>query len=232
MSERTWQTIWEKRQLDPRRGSVLAQLMAADGFDSGFGDVDEAGWRHYVGEVQRALGITPTSSLYEVGCGAGAFLYDFYQQGCTVAGLERSETLLGFAKIVMPNAALTRDDAANLPTEPRFDFVVSSGVFLYFPSLEYADAVLTRMWHKATRGIAVLDTPDAAQRDAAIAMRRGYLDEAAYEAKYRGLDHLYIARDWFATRLRTLGARAVTIVDQSMPNYANGKHRFNVIALR
>lgn len=229
---RSWKTIWDARTLDATRPSVLAQLMAADGFDSGFGDLDEAGWRSYVDVVTRALDVTPETSVYEVGCGAGAFLYDWYQQGTTVAGLDASETLLGFARQAMPRAELVCAEAAALDPATPYDVVVSSGVFLYFPSLDYAADVLARMWHKARRAIAVLDVPDAARRDAAIAMRRGFLDEAAYEAKYRGLEHLYIPRDWFTAQLAALGAARVSIVDQAIAGYANGAHRYNVVAHR
>lgn len=229
---RNWQTIWESRSLDASRTSVLAQLMAADGFDSGFGNLTEDGWRSYVGVVTNALGVAPGTSVYEVGCGAGAFLYEWYQAGVEVAGLDGSETLLGFARAVMPNAKLERAEASALAIDPKYDVVVSSGVFLYFPSLDYAADVLAKMWQKSRGAIAVLDVPDAAKRAEAIAMRRGYMDEATYEAKYRGLEHLYFPREWFADKLRELGARDVQIVDQAIAGYANGAHRYNVIARR
>lgn len=232
MSERTWATIWEARQLDPERSSLLAQLMAADGFDSGFGNVDEAAWLRYVGMVEDQLGIAPGSSVYEVGCGAGAFVYPLYQAGCPIGALDASETLLGYAARVMPNATLCRAEAAALdPSEP-YDFVVSNGVFLYFPSLDYARGVLERMAKKARRGLAVLDVPCLAKRSAAEQMRRGYLSEAEYEAKYRGLEHLYFDRGWFDATLRELGFTSVTIADQQIAGYANGPYRFNVFARR
>jgi len=33
---KSWKEVWEARHLDRIRGSVLAQLLAADGFDTGY----------------------------------------------------------------------------------------------------------------------------------------------------------------------------------------------------
>ena len=33
---RTWDEVWDARSLDASKGTLLAQLMAADGLDTGF----------------------------------------------------------------------------------------------------------------------------------------------------------------------------------------------------
>jgi trans-aconitate methyltransferase len=206
--------------------------MAADGFDSGFGEVGEAAWRGYVADVVRRLGITPGATVFEVGCGAGAFLLPLAEAGCTVAGLDASERLIGFASAALPEARLSVGEAAALdPGEPA-DFVVSNGVFLYFPSAEYAADVLAKMGGKAQKGLAILDVPDLDRRDEALAMRRGFLSPGEYEARYAGLDHLYLPRGWFTRRLAPLGFSRVEISDQSIPDYPNGQFRYNVLARR
>jgi len=50
---RTWKEVWDSRRLDPCRGSTLAQLMAADGMDTGFGEPSEEAWRSFVLETFR-----------------------------------------------------------------------------------------------------------------------------------------------------------------------------------
>src|SRR5579862_9794327 len=142
---RGWREIWEARRLDPARSSVLAQLMAADGLDTSFAHVDEAAWRGFTERVGQRLQITPSTSLYEVGCGAGAFLYPFSEAGCTVGGLDASHALLEIARQVMPKAQLAHAEAAALDADAKWDVVVSMGVFLYFPTLDYAREVLARM---------------------------------------------------------------------------------------
>jgi len=73
----------------------------------------------------------------------------------------------------------------------------------------------------------VLDVADSARRDQALAMRRGHLTPAEYDARYRGLDHLYVEREWMRDTLTALGLADVEISDQEIPGYPNGPFRFN-----
>jgi hypothetical protein len=78
--------------------------------------------------------------------------------------------------------------------------------------------------------VAVLDVPDLARRDAALAFRRGSLGKAEYDAKYRGLDHLFYDRAWMHDTLRELGCAEVMIEDQQVDGYQNAQFRFNAFA--
>lgn len=224
----TWKDVWEARRLDPAHGSILARLMAADGLDTGFGSVGEAAWRQYVHETASTLGATPGCSLFEVGCGAGAYLFELYRAGCEVGGLDASAALLNYAREVMPRGRWLLADAADLDPTTQYDFVVSSGVFLYFPSLEYARGVLERMVRKARQGVMVLDVPDLAKREEAMALRRRVAGEEEYARKYEGLDHLYFDKAWFETSLAAIGVSRVRIEDQRIQGYANSAYRYNV----
>jgi 2-polyprenyl-3-methyl-5-hydroxy-6-metoxy-1,4-benzoquinol methylase len=225
-----WREVWGRRALDPARGSTLAQLMAADGLDTGFGSVGEDAWRAYVRGVAERLGIAPPASVFEVGCGAGAFLHELAQAGCPVGGLDFSPALIGFARAALPGGRFETGEAAHLDPAGPWDFVVSSGVFSYFPSLAYAEDVLRRMVRKARRGVAVLDVSDAARKADALRIRKGYLSDAEYEERYRGLDHLYYDRAWLARALAAAGARDVVLEDQRIEGYANSAYRFNAFA--
>jgi SAM-dependent methyltransferase len=223
-----WKDVWEARELHSSRGSELAQLMAADGLDTGFGDVAEEGWLAYVRRVADLLGVTPDTSVFEVGCGAGAFLYDLYQRGCPVGGIDRSATLIGFAADVLPGGDFAVADAAELDIARPADVVISSGVFMYFPSRAYARGVIERMVAKARRAVAVLDIPDAAVQDEALAHRIATVGGVqAYAERYEGLDHLYYERDWIEATLRGCGLVDVQVADQNVPGYENARFRFN-----
>jgi trans-aconitate methyltransferase len=224
VSERSWQQVWAARQLDESIPSTLGRLLAADGHDTGFGDLTDASWRSHVHDVARRLGLEPGASVFDVGCGAGAFLFPLWEAGHVVGGLDASAALVDLASTALPDGRFLVADAADLDLDAPYDAVVSSGVFLYFPDLDYAARVLVRMAESARRGIAVLDVPDLAQRDEALRMRRGFMSEAEYEERYRGLDHLYFPREWFA---ETLG-RDADVWDQDIEGYANAAHRFNV----
>jgi SAM-dependent methyltransferase len=226
----SWKDVWAARQLDRTKGSVLERLMAADGLDTGFGSVTESAWREFALRTAVQLDIDRGSRVFEVGCGAGAFLYPLYQRGCEVAGVDQSAALIGYAREAMPEGRWSVGDAEDLDPGDRYDVAAACGVFMYFPDLDYSRRVLAAMVKKAARAIAILDVPDAASKDAALDFRRGSLGEAEYEARYKGLDHLFYDRAWMRDTLRGLGASEVWIEDQRVDGYQNARFRFNAFA--
>ncbi len=228
MSQRDWKAIWGSKELGPDQGPTLARLIAVDGFSSEFGRVDGVGpWLDYVEMQAQRLGVAPGDSLYEVGCGGGAFLYPFWQRGHRVAGADQAANLIAIARQAMPGAALQSLEARDIPRREPADIVVSNGVFLYFPDEDYAATVLRAMVAKARKSVGVFDVCDLATKAEAIAARKAVMGEADYEARYRGLDHLYLDRRWFFRSLEDLPVR-VEIADQSLEGYGNNQYRFNV----
>jgi SAM-dependent methyltransferase len=225
-----WKDVWAARTLDASKASMLERLMAADGLDTGFGSVSEAGWRAFVMRTAATLGLVEGSRVFEVGCGAGAFLYPLYEAGCVVGGLDQSAALVSYASAAMPEGQWTQGDASALEPSEAWDVVLACGVFMYFPDPGYARGVIARMAAKATRAIAILDVPDVTRREDAMAFRRGSMGEAEYEAKYRGLDHLFYDRSWMKRVLIEVGATEVRIEDQQVSGYQNARFRFNAFA--
>jgi SAM-dependent methyltransferase len=224
-----WAEVWEGRRLDPAHGSVLAQLMAADGLDTSFGSVGEESWRGFVESVRNDLGLRAGDSVFEIGCGAGGFLYELHRAGLQVGGVDRSASLVACAREVMPGGDFAVGDADTfVPAQPA-DAVVSCGVFMYFPSLGYAERVVARMAASARRAVAILDVPDDALREEALAERREALGgDEAYADRYAGLEHLYYDRRWLADVLGRHGLVDVRVTPQRVEGYANGRFRFNV----
>lgn len=227
----TWASVWANRRLDPTRGSQLAQLMAADGLDTGFGSVSEDSWRAFARRTSDALGLQAGDSVFEVGCGAGAFLLDLYERGIHVAGLDQSAALIDIARTAMPEGQFAVADASALPPQTRADVVLACGVFMYFPSLDYARGVVTQMAASATRAVAVLDVPDLAREAEALAHRRGTLGPEEYAARYAGLDHQYFSKAWMRETFEGCGLGDVRVEDQQIPGYANAAFRFNVFGV-
>lgn len=225
-----WKDVWAARPLDPSKASMLEQLMAADGLDTVFGSVSEAGWRAFVTRTASSLGLVAGSRVFEVGCGAGGFLFPLHEAGCIVGGIDQSAALVSYVSAAMPEGQWIQGDASALDPSEAWDVVLACGVFMYFPDPGYARGVIARMAAKATRAIAILDVPDVARREDAMAFRRGSMGEAEYDAKYRGLDHLFYDRSWMKRVLIEVGATDVRIEDQQVSGYPNARYRFNAFA--
>jgi trans-aconitate methyltransferase len=223
-----WDAVWARRVAQRGGASLLADLMAADGLDSGFASVAPDAFSDGVRRLARRLGLVEGSSAFEVGCGAGAFLHELAAIGCEISGLDLSPDLIARAREALPSGTFSIGDAASLPCWPQADAVLSFGVFLYFPSPAYAEEVLDRMVAKARRVVAVLDLPDMARRGADICRRVELAGgEAAYTERYRGLEHLYFRRAEVAGALTARGLVDVTVESQSLEGYGNGPFRFN-----
>ena len=210
----------------------MQDLIELDGFDTGAGRIDVADWREYARGIGRLLDLSAGNSVYEVGCGAGAFLFALReQQVLRVGGCDYAPALIQAANRSLPGGTFEILEAGDLPPTPTYDFVISNGAFHYFPDLEYARRVLERMIAKSNRGVAVLEVPDLSLRDAAERVRREKLSAERYEKKYAGLEHLYYGRDWFRTiaAARNLDCR---LFPSPIPNYAQGAFRFGAILSR
>jgi len=227
-----WRPVWERKGAQVQDGALdLSELLRANGYDTGYGDLTVDAWTSYTEKVLDVIGAEPGHSIYEVGCGAGAFLLPIRQAGLSVAGSDYSSTLVAAASKALPDGEFECCEANEIPPLPQYDFVVASSVFFYFPDLEYSRAVIRAMLAKARRGIAILDNPDLAHKEETLALRYHVAgSKQEYEKRYQGLDHLYFDRNWFARLLERAGATSVVLRDQEIQNYGNAAGRFNVFA--
>lgn len=196
----SWRSIWGKRELVDESGSLLSKLILADGFDSPLGSISESAWRGYVQMFMDYADIVNGESIFEVGCGSGAFLLPFYEKNFHISGVDFSRNLIQIAKTSMPDAEKNFNlmEASSLSDSPKFDVVLANHVFHYFPSLEYASIVLSQMLSKSNRAVALLGMPDFNTKDKSEAERRGLLSEGEYERKYDGIGILYFQKDWIS----------------------------------
>jgi trans-aconitate methyltransferase len=203
--------------------------MALAGYDSATSSLDPETHYVQVRYVQDRLGIRPTDTVYEVGCGAGSMLYSLRPACAGVGGSDFAGSLVALAREVLGAVDLTVTEAAAVPAEPAYDVVLSNGVFIYFPDPDYARQVVHRMVAKARRAVAVLDVNDAATRAEFEAVRQARQGDRG--SGYTDLRQLYLERDFFGQIGRELGL--VCRIEQSvMTNSANGGYRFNVLLFK
>lgn len=222
-----WKEIWNKdKSLDG--SNVLEGLIKADGFDSGAGRIDASDWLEYIEFIADKTLLQTEESIFEVGCGSGAFLYPFYSQGHAVGGIDYSHTLIRIAREVMPKADFSVSEAISLETEAKFDVVLSNSCFHYFSDLNYAEKIVNAMFTKARKTVAILEIPDLATKAQSEQARASLLPEGEYENKYKGLEHLYYDKKWFKELAQKHGAD-VEIFGQQISNYGNNNFRYNVV---
>lgn len=144
-----WQQIWERRRdnlnsinaEDSR--AVFAELIRLDGYDSAGLTSDLVDYMaHQYDDIKAALNVK--GNVFEVGCGAGAWLYMFARDGYEVGGLDYSSALIDIAKKVLPVdkvKELICAGADELSTDKKYDAVFATGVFSYFSDVAYAERV-------------------------------------------------------------------------------------------
>ncbi len=226
-----WHRVWSHRKPLPElEGNALQQLISLDGFDSPLGAMSETDWKTYVGVFAERCALAAGDSIFEVGCGSGAFLFPFYQQGHAVSGIDYSEELIQVAQSFMPDrqAEISVMEAKEFSVQPVTDVVVANHVIHYFSSLSDAETVLTKMLRKAGKSVCVSGVPDAALRAESEQERRGILSPAEYEAKYAGLEILYFDREFFVDLAKTERFN-VRFFDHDMPGFAQNRFRYDCL---
>lgn len=223
-----WKYIWGKRKLDCSDSNIsLKKLISIDGFDTGYGTINEQNWNRYIKHVSEKLNISDASSIYEVGCGAGAFLYNFSKKNHEVGGIDYSSSLVQICKKVINSQDISVGEALCIDTEKKYDFVVSNSVFFYFPDLDYAKSVIEKMIEKSNYGVAILEVNDIFYKNESLLLRKRHLTEEEYDKRYDGLEHLYYDREWFYAIAKKYGLKC-TIENQVIKDYQNSSYRFNV----
>lgn len=217
----TWKEIWNKRKVGDAE-LTLEQLLKIDGFDTGAGHIDIQSWKEYVKFLAERLSLKKQDSIFEVGCGAGAFLWLFYESGHEVGGIDYSESLIEIAKKKMGNMEFYADEAINVEVLKRYDIVVSNGVFHYFPDYDYAYGVIDKMIRKCKRKIAILDVNDITLKEECLIFRE------EHGSKYKTPTHLYYDKSYFYN-IGSAHNLKVEIFPQDIKNYGNNNFRFNVI---
>ncbi len=233
-----WKEIWERRTdnfagIDMNDSkAVFLELKRIDGFDVVGGGIPYDSLIEQNTDFIRHLSKNKKiTSIFDVGCGCGANLYLFKNGGLKIGGMDYSSAQIEIAKKVFKNESeeLLCGEAIELPTENKYDSVISNSVFSYFPSEDYAETVLDKMLKKANWSIGLIDIHDVQKREAFIDYRRKTVEN--YDERYKGLHKYFYRREFFLdwAMKKDLG---IEFCDSNVKGYWNNDFVFDVYFYR
>ena len=156
----SWHNIWSRRNIEFTSDLSLDFLIKADGFDQGIGDVDSDSWISICVAYAKAMDLQKDMSIFEFGCGAGAFLkpfYDIYRM--RVAGIDLSPFLIDVARQVMPHGDFNMCSIEDYVFDEKYDVVVSNSVIHYL-NREELGTFIDKATAIAERFILISDIPN------------------------------------------------------------------------
>lgn len=186
-----WQDVWSNRAIP--KTHTLEILLYLDGFDIGAGRVKVEAWQDYVTDIKSKMGIKNTHTVYEVGCGAGAFLYALKMPSKLLGGCDYSKSQLQYIRKVLSNGIFEHCPADKISTH-KYDFVLSNSVFQYLDK-EQAKKVIALMIAKAKKAVGIFDIPDEQYLCMTEMIRRQTTKD--YDKLYSELKHTYYDREFF-----------------------------------
>ena len=230
-----WKEIWNRRKpladgLSGDWAHVFLELKRLNGYDVMGDGIPLDSFLNFNAGLVELLDLAPGKSVYEVGCGAGANMYLMQREGMIVGGSDYAEGLIETAHAVVPNAReMGAMEAADIPTEEKYDAVYSCGVFSYFPDHDYATRVLERMLAKSRHAIGITELHDRAKRQDYLAFRRANIPN--YDERYEGLGRLFFRREFFEEFAARHDLRLV-FPNLEMANYWNTPFIFTCFMYR
>lgn len=230
-----WKAIWEKRngrfgQIDMTDcKAVFLELKRIDGFDVVGGGITYEALIEQNAEIMRHLSKKgDIHSIFDVGCGCGANLYLFKNDGLEIGGIDYSSTLIEIAQKVLEKDSVDElicGEAKDLPTEIKYDAVVSNSVFSYFESENYAEIVLDKMLRKSRVSIGLIDVHDISKKEAFTEYRRKVVEN--YDERYERLQKFFYKRVFFE-EWAVKHNLEIEFDDSKVEGYWNNDFVFNV----
>lgn len=233
--ENNWKRLWSNRSADEAvlRGGdakqIFLELKRSNGFDVVEGGIPYGSLLGQYHEMKERLSRplpegAALQSVYEVGCGSGANLFLFENDGLRTGGIDYSPKLASCAKQVLHTVDIHCDEASQLPESPQYDAVISVSVFGYFSGETYAQTVLEKMCRKANYSVGILELADAEKEAEYTAYRKKLIPN--YEQRYRGLPRQFYNKEFFQSFARRHGMD-VEIIPMDMEGYWNSQFYFD-----
>lgn len=144
----TWQEIWTQK------GAVAGSK--EDALEMGGWNKTITSAEEIAGKIVDFLDIKPDDKVLEIGCGTGGLAQYI---DCEYVGIDYSKTSVAKCMEFFQKTAFYAE-ANNLPFKDKyFDKCFAYGCFMYFPSMEYAEQVVSEMRRVTKGGIFIGEMP-------------------------------------------------------------------------
>ena len=237
MQKNKWYEVWERRienktilrSENPRE--VFMELKRINGWDSTSSMLEyEQFYDQYV-QTKNELEFSPRSksnvisSVFEVGCGSGANLYLFQNDGYHVGGIDYASHLIEIAgRVLAEPRELICEEAAGLSWDVKYDAVLSNSVFSYFDSYEYAEKVMEAMYNKTNQSIGIIDIHNIEKKEEFIQFRKSLCQN--YEERYQDLPKFFYKKSFFLDFAEKYNM-SIKFTRPDMKKYWNNEFVFN-----
>ena len=225
-----WTKIWNSRFLTIKNkksfhSTNLKNSLMLNGHRDGAGFISLNNWKKYGEYLKNFFEILPEASIYEVGCGAGAFLY-LFRENYKIGGCDYSNSLVKYCKKLLPNfkSNILNMNATKIKIADKYDFVIAHGLFHYL-TLKDATFILKKMIKKSKKNCLVLDVPDHYYKKKYINLRKKKTFN--YFKKYQGLEHTFYSK-FFFTKIAKENNCEIFFFRSKIKNYKQGIYRFNL----
>ncbi len=230
-----WKSIWEKRDvatdslIDKNdKKSIFLELKRIDGFDVVGDGLSYNALISQYKEIKERLFPDSSSyegkSVYEVGCGCGANLYLFEDDGFITGGNDYSRNLIDIAGDILESKDISCCEAKDITSDMKYDSCFSNSVFSYFPGMDYAYRVLSIMVEKANSSIGLIDIHDIEKKEAFVEYRKKTIEN--YEERYKDLQKYFYSKQFFIDFAKKNDLEIV-ITDSHIDGYWNNEFVFN-----
>lgn len=232
-----WHEVWERRTVNKtilnskNPSEVFMELKRINGWDSTGSMLEYDQFYDQYMQTKNELEFNPRSksnvisSVFEVGCGCGANLYLFQNDGYHVGGMDYAANLIEIADSVLTEPIeLICKEAADLSWDVKYDAVLSNSVFSYFDSYEYAEKVLEAMYNKANHAIGIIDIHNIEKKEEFIQFRKGLYQD--YEERYQDLPKFFYEKSFFLD-FAEKNNMSIKFTKPDMKDYWNNEFVFN-----
>jgi cyclopropane fatty-acyl-phospholipid synthase-like methyltransferase len=228
-----WQEVWERKgsatDIPDDEIQKLAALMKINAWDNELVGVGLETMRDTANSIRDLMTICPQDTLLDIGCGCGLVYYAMQGAPEKLHGVDYSASAIEVARKILPGNFYCCAAGEFVPEPGFFDKAISIGVFMYFPDLDYALAVVKKMVDALKPGGSglIMSIPDLAYKEQREALRRGRMPLEEFEERYKGLEHLYFSKAWFLESLASLGCES-EFVEIFSGDYAYNHHQYHL----